>query len=233
MKKKQAPFINREISWLSFNERVLQEAADKTTPLLERLRFLGIFSNNRDEFFRVRVATVKRLTRFSKKLDVLQWEDPTDLLEKIQKKIVQQQTKFEEIYTALLEKLTQNHIHILNEKKLTPKQGKIVKEYFKSEVQPFLFPIILDNTPHFPYLRDKSIYLIIKLQKNGKEKKNRFALVEIPSKIIPRFFILPSQRINKYIILLDDIIRYNLDEIFASFDYDEAESYVIKITRDA
>ncbi len=233
MDKKHPLLINRELSWLSFNERVLQEAADPTVPLLERLRFLGIYSNNRDEFFRVRVATVRRLTRFNKKLDILQWEEPNELLEKIQKEILRQQDQFEKIYSALVAKLAQNNIFIINEKQLSPEQGKVVRNYFKTEVQRFLFPIILDNTPKFPYLKDKSIYLIIKFLKDGKEKKIRYALVEIPRKILPRFFILPGIRDKKHIILLDDVIRYNLDDIFSIFDYDRIESYVIKITRDA
>lgn len=233
MSSKHPLLFNRELSWLSFNERVLQEAADPTVPVVERLRFLGIYSNNRDEFFRVRVATVRRLTRFNKKMDILQWEEPVELLEKIQKEILRQQKMFEEIYASLLTRLEQNNIIMLNENQLAPDQGKIVRNYFKEEVQRFLFPIILDNTPDFPYLRDKSIYLIIKLQKLGKEKNIRYAIVEIPRKFIPRFYILPSQKDKKFIILLEDVIRYNLDEIFSIFDYDKIESYVIKITRDA
>jgi len=233
MSKKSALLINRELSWLSFNERVLQEAADPNVPLLERLRFLGIYSNNRDEFFRVRVATVRRLTRFNKKLEILQGEDPTELLEKIQKAILQHQLKFEKIYDGILQKLKQQHIFIVNETQLNPEQGRFVRSYFKSIVQPHLFPVILDNNPQFPYLKDKSIYLVIKLQKNGKEKKIKYALVEIPTKVISRFLTLPSGKDKKFIMLLDDVIRYNLDEIFSIFDYDQIESYVVKITRDA
>jgi polyphosphate kinase len=233
MSKIATQLINRELSWLSFNGRVLQEAADPSVPLLERLRFLGIYSNNRDEFFRVRVATVRRLTRFNKKLGILQNEEPSELLDKIQKSVLKQQIFFEKIYSSLLVKLAANGIHIINEKQLTQEQGKVVRQYFKSEVQPFLFPVILDNTPHFPYLKDKSIYLVIKLQKNKPEKKVRYALVEIPRKVLSRFLILPAVRDRKYVILLDDVIRYNLDDIFSIIDYDQIESYVIKITRDA
>lgn len=233
MSKKRPLLINRELSWLSFNERVLQEAADPSVPLLERLRFLGIYSNNRDEFFRVRVATVRRLTRFSKKLDILQGEEPNELLNKIQLAILRQQEKFEKIYSSLLLGMRKHHIFMVDETQLTPEQGKYVRDYFKNEVQPNLFPIILDNTPHFPYLRDKSIYLVVKLFKEKKEKQVRYALIEIPSKILPRFLLLPSRGEKKCIMLLDDVIRYNLDHIFSVFDYDSIESNVIKITRDA
>ena len=233
MSKKRPLLINRELSWLSFNERVLQEAADPSVPLLERLRFLGIYSNNRDEFFRVRVATVKRLTRFSKKLDILQWEEPNELLNKIQQVILRQQEKFEKIYSSVLLSLRKHHIFMVDETQLTPEQGRFVRDYFKNEVQPNLFPIILDNTPHFPYLRDKSIYLVVKFFKEKKDKQVRYALIEIPSKILPRFLLLPSRGEKKFIMLLDDVIRYNLDYIFSVFDYDSIESNVIKITRDA
>jgi len=194
MTKKHVLLINRELSWLSFNERVLQEAADPTVPLLERLRFLGIYSNNRDEFFRVRVATVRRLSRFSKKLDILQGEEPSELLEKIQKVILRQQEKFDRIYATLLHSLKKHHIFLVNESQLTTEQGRFVRDYFKTVFQPHLFPIILENTPHFPYLRDNSIYLTVKLHKEGKEKKIKYALVEIPRKIISRFLILPSAK---------------------------------------
>jgi len=134
MKKKSLPFINREISWLSFNERVLQEAADNTTPLIERLKFLGIFSNNRDEFYRVRVATVKRLTKLGKKAVEIYGEDPKDLLVKLQRKVIEQQNKFETIYQILLEELKASNVFIVNEQHLNLSQQNYIKDYFNNEV---------------------------------------------------------------------------------------------------
>lgn len=233
MKKKQAPFINREISWLSFNERVLQEAADKTTPLLERLKFLGIFSNNRDEFYRVRVATVKRLTKLGRKAIQMYGDDPHELLVKLQRKVIEQQNLFESIYQDLLAELAQNDVFIVNEKQLTSTQRMYVSEYFNTELVPNLFPIMIDETKAFPYMKDEASYLYLKLQSPSKTQKFRYALVEIPTGSVSRFVILPKHGNKNYIILADDVIRYNTDQIFEVFGYKTVEAYNVKLTRDA
>src|SRR3954468_13002678 len=164
MKKKEFPYINREISWLSFNERVLQEAADKTTPLIERLKFLGIFSNNRDEFYRVRVATVKRLAKLGKKALPVYGEDPKELLTRLQRKVIEQQNTFENIYQKLLVELAHKNVFIINEKQLTSTQRIYVTEYFSNELMSNLFPVMIDDTKPFPYMKDKASYLYLKLQ---------------------------------------------------------------------
>ena len=150
MIKKNIVLINRELSWLAFNERVLQEAEDKTVPLIERLKFLGIYSNNRDEFFRVRVATLKRVVKHQKKAEELMGENPVRLLDKIQKAVITQQEKFERTYQLIIKELKKQNISIINEKQLTPVQGAFVKEYFREKVKSSLFPIMLDNTSTFP-----------------------------------------------------------------------------------
>lgn len=233
MAKKSFPYINREISWLSFNERVLQEAADKTTPLIERIKFLGIFSNNRDEFYRVRVATVRRLSKLGRKAVSLYGEDPKELLPKLQRKVIEQQNRFEEIYTEILKELADNNIFMINERQLNENQIAFIKNYFHSDVLPALFPIMVDDTKSFPYMKDKSGYLFVKLISIAEKKKNKFALIEIPSKILNRFVVLPTEDEKKYIILLDDIIRYCVNEIFEVFGFRSVESYNIKLTRDA
>ncbi len=199
--------LNRELSWLSFNGRVLQEAADVDVPLLERIRFLGIYSNNRDEFFRVRVATVKRLLRFSKKLDVLQGYEPIRLMEDIQKEIILQQKRFDDIYSNLLKDLSKHNIRILDEQQITKSQGAFVRDYFESTVRPLLFPVFLDNTPVFPYLTDKSIYLTVRLSDSKRRKKPKYALIEIPRKGISRFLLLPSRRSSWDVMLLFITLR--------------------------
>jgi polyphosphate kinase len=233
MKKKTIPYINREISWLSFNERVLQEASDETTPLIERIKFLGIFSNNRDEFYRVRVATVRRLSKLGKKALGLYGDDPVELLPKLQRKVIEQQIRFEEIYEQILKQLADHKIFIINEKQLTKFQIPFVKEYFHTDIMPALFPIMVDEIRSFPYMKDKSGYLFVKLISSDENKKIKYALIEIPSKATNRFVVLPVENENKYVILLDDIIRSCVDEIFEVFGYKSIESYNIKLTRDA
>ena len=223
--------ISRDVSWLSFNGRVLQEAEDHRNPLVERVRFLGIFSNNRDEFFRVRVATLLRMSKLGKTAVKVIGEHPEKIMDKIQKITILQQQHFETIYQNLLKELASQNIFIINEKELDKVQGKFVKDYFHDHVLQTLVPIMLDSTPEFPYLKDKSIYLIIKLVR--EKKRARYSVVEIPTDKLSRFLVLPSTDDKKYIILLDDVIRYNLDDVFSIFQFDSIESYTIKLTRDA
>lgn len=231
MLNKKVDYINRELSWLSFNDRVLQEAADTTVPLIERIKFLGIFSNNRDEFFRVRVATVKRMLKAGKKAKEVLDEDPDILLGKIQKTVIAQSDKFEYIYNQLIKALGRKGIYIVNEKKLNPEQAAFVTNFFNDEIRPALVPIMVDGVHTFPYLRDKSIYFLVKL--NRKDKKPKYSLIEIPSEVVSRFIVLPQIGDKKFIILLDDIIRFCLDDVFATFEHESVEAYTIKLTRDA
>jgi polyphosphate kinase len=226
-------FINREISWLSFNHRVLQEAADTTNPLIQRMRFLGIFSNNRDEFFRIRVATVRRIASFQSKKKLLGNKTPHELLHEIQNIVVKQQRKFEQVYSGLLNEMKQYNIHVVNETQLTEEQGNFVMNFYNERIRPILVPIMLQYTREFPYLRDEPIYFAVKLSKKNQPGKTRYALLDLATEILPRFVVLPNIGEKKYIIILDDIVRYCLNDIFSFFDYDKAEAYTIKITRDA
>ncbi|MBW6479295.1 MAG: polyphosphate kinase 1 [Bacteroidales bacterium] len=230
MKKKL--MINREISWLSFNERVLQEAADERVPLIERMRFLGIFSNNLDEFFRIRVATWRRLLDLPDTDNALK-ESPAELLNQINKIDYSYQQRFLEIYDHILRELEKENIFILNENQLTDDQGVFLREFFRENVRPNLFPIMMKNIKRSTSLRDKSIYLAVRLRKKDKSLKDNHALIKVPTTIISRFLILPKKEDRNFIMLLDDVIRYNLADIFSVFDYDEFDAYTIKITRDA
>jgi polyphosphate kinase len=226
--------INRDISWLSFNARVLQEAADKTLPLIERIKFLGIFSNNLDEFFRVRVGTYKRMIDLGKNARYYIGENPSKVLQKIQSIVITHQKEFDRIYIEILQELKKKNIFIVDEKALSKEQGIFVKNYFKEMVRPLLVPIMIQHTNKLPYLRDKSIYLAVKLSHKIKNKDSRYALIQVPDDL-PRFVQLPhsDKKEGTFIILLDDVIRYCLEDIFFVFNYDTYGAYTIKLTRDA
>jgi polyphosphate kinase len=230
---KHPKLIHREISWLSFNERVLQEAQDNEVPLVERIKFLGIFSNNLDEFFKVRVATIKRMIDYQQGSKKVEGEKPKKLMSMIQKKVMQLQHKFEYTFQKIVSELEGQGILIINELELNPLQAAFVKKYFDEHVFPVLSPILLSNVDKFPYLKDKSIYLMVKLSSTEPDVKTDYALIEIPTNVLPRFIVLPSENDKKFIILLEDVIRYSLDDVFSLFRFDIFESWIIKLTRDA
>ena len=233
MKIKKIPLVNRELSWLSFNDRVLQEAEDPNNPLIERLRFLGIYSNNRDEFFRVRVATLKRMVKLGKRGIAAVGENPEVLLEQIQERYFDASQRFDRAYQAIIKELEGHKIHILDENRLSAEQGEWVLNYFRKNVLPSLFPIMLDSAPSFPYLKDKSIYLAIKLFRRVRGKKQRYALMEVPTEQQSRFVVLPNLKGEQYVILLEDAIRFCLHEIFPRHEYSRIAAYTVKLTRDA
>lgn len=224
-------YRNKEISWLHFNERVLQEAECEDVPLLERIRFLGIFSNNQDEFFRVRVATLKRISVFGKKATTLTGEDPNQILKEIQQIVLSQGIRFDATYNRIRKNLEDENVFIINEKQLDQEQGDFVRQYFIKEIISKLIPIMLGQSDEFPFLKDDAIYLAISLIQWETEKV-KFALIQVPSDILPRFLILPEKDGKKFIILLDDIIRYELRDIFYIFDFDEVTAHTIKLTKD-
>lgn len=227
-------FINREISWLSFNERVLQEAQDPNVPLFERIRFIGIFSNNLDEFFRVRVAAVRRMVDFGRdEENLLGSQTPKELHDQIQEIVIRQQGKVQEVFAGILDELKKEDIYIVNEKQLTHSQGVLIRKYFQEKVLPNLVPIMLSKKASFPYLRDRSVYLSVKLSNTSNADDFAYSLIRIPSRSVSRFFVLPASGSKKYIILLDDIIRYCFNDLFFYFDYDKYEAFTLKVTRDA
>ncbi len=230
---KKKELINRELSWLSFNDRVLQEAADETVPLVERLKFLGIFSNNMDEFFRIRVATLRRLMEFEKGAKKLIGEKPRKILEKIQHYVLCEQNKFDIIYEKILKKLAKENVNIINENKLCPAHAAFIRTLYKEEISTLLSPIMLNSIRKFPELTDRSIYLAVKLTKKNAPEKPEYALIEVPTSQFSRFIVLPEIDNQKNIILLEDAIRFCLDDVFSIFPFDTYEAWIIKITRDA
>lgn len=226
--------IARDISWLSFNARVLQEAADPSVPLRERIRFLGIFSNNLDEFFRVRVATLKRMIQFGNKANMHLENDPQQIIDEIQMTVLNQQGEFNRIWEEVQKKLNEQKIFLRTEKELNTEQQQFIRNYFEEEVSSEVIPLMIENIPVFPNLRDKSIYLAVVMWKKESALKKKYALIEIPSRTLGRFTILPSPHPEEHhIILLEDIIRFNLPDIFSYFGYDQYQSHIFKVTRDA
>lgn len=226
--------IARDISWLSFNARVLQEAADSTVPLRERIRFLGIFSNNLDEFFRVRVATLRRMIQFGSKANMHLENNPQQIVDEIQMIVLNQQGEFNRIWEEVMKELNQQKIYLRTEKELNAEQQQFVSNYFEEEVSSDVIPLMIENITEFPALRDKSIYLGVVMWKKESALKRKYALIEIPSRTLGRFTILPSPKPDEHhIILLEDVIRFNLPEIFSYFGYDQYQSHIFKVTRDA
>jgi polyphosphate kinase len=221
--------VNRELSWLSFNERVLQEATDPNVPIVERIRFLGIYSNNMDEFYRVRVANVRRLALLKKqKIDGFEGS-ATDLYQEIRKVVIKQQKKFESAFQEISEEFKKNNINFVNETGLNETQTEELTRYFQDELRHVIFPIILDKKNTLPKLRDYAIYLAVKIE--DSKGKIRYALIQIPSDV-SRFKQLNStNRID--VILIDDIIRLNLKDIFSIFKPAKVSAYTFKFTRDA
>lgn len=232
--KSKYPIINREISWLYFNERVLQEAADKNVPLVERLRFLAIFSSNLDEFYRVRVATLNRLVDVNSKTKTILGFNPKSVLNEIKNIVVKLEKRFDYLYEhQIIPELEAEKIFIINEKQLNVARGNFVRDYFRTKILPGLVPILLnaqDKEAPFPELTDRRIYFFIKLT---FRKKIRYALLKLPIAVTSRFLVLPENNGLKFIILLDDIIRYCLEDLFFIFQYDHVEAYSIQLTRDA
>lgn len=224
--------IPRDISWLSFNARVLQEANDHSVPLKSRIRFLGIFSNNLDEFFRVRVATLKRMTMLGKKNMHLE-ENPLKILEDIQMIVLQQQNEFNRIWEEILVELENEKIYLINEGQLDNEQQQFVKKYFEEEVRSNVIPLLVESIPQFPYLREKSIYLGVVMRKRDNAYDQKYALIEVPTRAVGRFLLLPSANGEQYIILLEDVIRFNLPAIFSYFGFDHFDSHIFKVTKDA
>ncbi|WP_370571781.1 polyphosphate kinase 1 [Methanomethylovorans sp.] len=233
MVKKIVKFVNREISWLSFNERVLQEAADPSLPLLERLKFLGIFSSNQDEFFSVRVGTVHRMIDAGVKSSEIIGDSPKKTMKMIHKRVLQLRDRFDEIFIELEKELEKANISIINETELSPQQQDFVRDYFISKVRPRLVPIMFRELRKFPYLKNQAIYLAIAMYKYRDPQDFNYALIEVPADVLPRYLPLPSDTDTQYIIMLDDIIRFGLTNIFSIFDYDSIIAYTIKLTRDA
>ncbi len=229
-------YYPKELSWLSFNERVLQEAADKQNPIVERMRFLGIYSNNMDEFYRVRVAEVRRqITIHLNNEDEARADETKQLLNKIQSRVITMTQDFDRIYNEVVKRLSYYNIWLIAADDVNAFQKHWLNNYFKNKVLRHIAPILIDKkTDLVKRLQDSKTYLIVAIQREGKSSK--YAVVEVPTSSVPRFTLIPPEksRKRKHIILLDDIIKLNLERIFRGFvPFDSLTCYSFKMTRDA
>jgi len=242
---KQYTYYNRELSWLSFNYRVLEEAMDKSMPVYDRIKFLAIYYANLDEFYRVRVASYRSLlTLGTNQLEKLDY-NPELILKDINEEVIKQQDKFEHIfYDEILPDLSKNNIILVQDEKLSKEQDEFLQNYFLQEILPDVLPVLLTKGDVLSFLRDNVIYLAIKLFKKKKkskaaklkdgithQKSPKYAIIKIPTDKLPRFVELPKDGDNNYIIFLEDIIRKQLKTLFPGYIVDS--SYCIKISRDA
>lgn len=226
-------YIEKELSWLSFNERVLQEVSDKSNPLIERMRFLGIYSNNLDEFYKVRFAELKRRILISEE----QGKHGTSrhLLNRIQAKVLHSEQEFDHLYNDLLLEMARNQIFLINERQLSSKQQEWLLRYFKQQLCQHITPILIQHDTNLVrFLKDDYTYLVVEIIQE-QAQAIRYALLEITSDKVPRFIHLPAESPRcRPMILLDNILRYCLDDIFTGFfDYGVINAYSMKITRDA
>ncbi|WP_127960083.1 polyphosphate kinase 1 [Serratia microhaemolytica] len=225
-------YIDKELSWLSFNERVLQEAADKSNPLIERMRFLGIYSSNLDEFYKVRFAELKRRILISEEQGAV--GASRHLLKKIQTKVLKADQEFDSLYNELLLEMARNQIFLINERQISESQQMWLRQYFKQYLRPHVTPILINHDTNLvQFLKDDYTYLAVEII---RADQINYALLEIPSDKVPRFVNLPPEtpRRRKPMILVDNILRYCLDDIFKGFfDYDRLHAYSMKMTRDA
>ncbi|HLK97669.1 MAG TPA: polyphosphate kinase 1 [Hymenobacter sp.] len=234
--------LNRELSWLAFNRRVLQEAQNPEVPLLERLKFMAIFSSNLDEYFKVRVATMRRLVKLKKKTRAKLGEDPNTQLKNLLEEVRRQQQEFGETFrNSLLPALREQHIHLISEHDLTEEQHTWVRHYFEQNVQDLLSPVILDDNLHHLFLKDQTVYLTFFLtaamNESGKKKKHdsdneRVMVMELPTKRHGgRFVLLPAQGEERYVMFLDDVVRCCAHILFPKFQ--KVQVHALKISRDA
>lgn len=233
MRNSEIAYTPKEVSWLSFNHRVLQEADNPDVPLIERIKFLGIYSNNLDEFFRVRVATLKRLSHIEKGSDELLGYSASDTLKEVNRLVFEQRNIYENIYKKIILDLAGQNIHFKDETNLNPKQEEFVSEYFNTKLKPILMPFFIRKDAFINSLKDDAAYFAVTIIPIKESKKERYAIMELPTRALPRFILLPSKEGKTDIIFLDDIIRYGLQDLFSLFKCKKITAHTIKLTKDA
>jgi polyphosphate kinase len=227
------PFRSKEVSWLAFNSRVLQEAADERLPLLERLKFLGIYSSNLDEFFRVRIATLNRLIELGRDYRKLRLPDPKQTLREAKAHIKRDAVLFDTTYAAVLAALEKKGVRLIDDTQVPRPQWEWLLDYFFTKVRPHIMPVMIRSYSRFRTLADSPLYLAVEMGKSGRKGRKAHALIAIPTGVLPRFVTLPLHNGRRLVMYLDDIIRFGLPSLFTALPYDEFRAYAIKFTRDA
>lgn len=231
-KKAHSDYIDRDLSWMYFNRRILQEATRENVPLLERLGFLGIYSNNLDEFFRVRMATLSRIAECEDKSLRKESEHARKLIKRINRLNAVYAKEYEEALAGVRSRLRDEHIFLLNENELDEEQQRYVRRFFRQKLSGFVSPVWITAARQLTDETDDSIYLAVKMNTEGR-KAGDYALIELPVQVSGRFVRLPDRDGNKYLMYLDDVIRYCLPFIFGGLGYTHFEAYAFKFTKDA
>lgn len=240
----QSIYYDRDLSWLSFNYRVLQEAADHSLPLYERIKFLAIYSSNLDEFYRVRVASLQSLLKVKKKKRADLAFSPEKLYDDLFKEVHRQLEEFGDIFeNQIMPELESHGIHLLQTKPKVPEHLEFVQQFFEEEMLPYVHPELLRRKRIRHFLRENVQYLAIKLYSRSdrslkeaeltgnQDVRSRRAIIMIPTHYFPRFVELPQLHNEHYFMFLEDVIRYNLENIFIG--YDVVTSHMIKLNRNA
>lgn len=223
--------ILRELSWLQFNERVLLEASDSKNPIISRVHFLGIFSSNLDEFFKVRIASLKRELKVLKKKKSARQTEIRKSLELIHDRVIELQWEFDRVFDSTQKTLAKMGVVFKNEKQLSKEQQAFVRTWFEDEIRHEVIPLLISSQQPMPPLKDNALYLVVDMEMQ-KSEKNTYALIEVPDSV-SRWVILPTQNEEKHVMFLEDVIRFNLKNIFASFPVKNAKAFDIKVVRDA
>ena len=225
-------YVDRDVSWMYFNRRILQEATKHQIPLLERLSFLGIYSNNLDEFFRVRMATLNRIAECEDKSVRTERERAKALIKQINKLNNKYAKEYEEAIHDVTRQLRAEHIYLLKENELDEEQQRYVRDFFRQKLSGFVSPIWISAVKQLADETDENIYLAVKMHAEGRRLSD-YALIELPVAISGRFVRLPDKDGNNYLMYLDDVIRFCLPMIFSGLNYDHFEAYAFKFTKDA
>lgn len=228
--------IPRDVSWMYFNYRILQEAQNPSVPLLERLGFMGIYSNNLDEFFRVRMATLARIAESDVKQMKSQRDEACRTIKEINRLNTRYNHEYEQVVQQLTKELADEKICIINERQLNEGQQAFIRHYFRNSLAGFTNPIWLSQAERLANESDDTIYLAVRLTRwhdDAQKPKKEYALIRVPVEKFGRFLELPVEDGAHYIMYMDDVIRYCLPLIFVSVDYDHFEAYSFKFTKDA